>query len=950
MKLTYLSPSESWCKTAKSFTGPSRDRKISDYNLGTLFTYDHVEYENLIQLAQDMHLRNRAFAIYGEPIPTLDLLGDVVHRRTANFAYPKAPTLHVFDMDGWKIPPAMREVYGNDVRDKETVEGIVNALLENEGFGILASASKVIVLTSSCWDLQELYCHIYVNFSTPILVESMREFTTALAKIHQRKVFDAAMYKAVQPHFFESPECIGFKDPLLNRRIWYAEGLIETIPTEKFQEIIHKTLQTADWNPLTAKNNLPSIGKSWHETLTRFVDDERGINDPAHRAAAQLVQEVGATQVRSNINDYAKEMHDLTWESLVAKGCERGSSQKDKQTYTISRFRQYLQSALEKPFGDKVDRLSQQVREATNSAKEGNFHALTSKSTLSALAQLRTGHIGAYIPLEKDITGSRLLTKGDLQKLIKQASEDEGDDSELLQDDGSNFSENRLADRVLQRYEYVKDHEGNRYANMPGNGDGGYRMLRIDGNLVDVFFVDGCELSGNNAAPIFGRRVLSKLLGQDQKSNKSIFQKKLIGSRVVAEDQNTSTPSWVNIGMQVDGKYKSVKLEPGSATILTHQDSTPMWKDGQAALPIANSAEIAARFGPNADLTGYLLETLPKFIPTQEDSLLKAIMWIVAAYAQKTHAYIAELVGPAGAGKSTAADFMKDLVDPTDKILGTGGDRAMFRGVDYNFFAQVEKNYVTIIDNVSKLAAREQDTLCSLSTGLALSDRILYTQSQMERTIRRPIILTSLAPVVTRNDLRTRVITIEIEEPEFNPDFILDWSYEKPFLVSALLKLTAKTMKLLSETKKKPQDVSPRDVFISCVNSAIDGLPYVDFGFILNTRNLEAWDSAYDSRTVQLILAYLDDRDEDVVQLVTRDLHRRLKDWAQRNAGKQFGSYVVDMTDVPQTGRGLGWEIAKNMGTLKKVGDWDLSSTIKRSNGKVYIFTRKNLTTLDSLL
>jgi len=267
LAITYLRPAESWAKVAKTYTAPSRDAKQSDYNLGSIFNWDHQEYQTLQEFAVDMRSREREFAIYGPPAPGLDLLSDVAARRTVNFPYPEQQRLHIFDIDGWDIPEATLASIKPRLTDQNSMHRLINDMLRIAGFEQLARASKVVVLTSSCWTLDKLYCHIYVAFSEPIRVEALRNFATALSKVKQQKVIDPAIYKAVQPQFFGAPTCLGFADPLDGCRVTYYQGAQDEVDTAEFQVMVNTTLQNAEWNPNTAKTDLPPIGVNWLQTI-----------------------------------------------------------------------------------------------------------------------------------------------------------------------------------------------------------------------------------------------------------------------------------------------------------------------------------------------------------------------------------------------------------------------------------------------------------------------------------------------------------------------------------------------------------------------------------------------------------------------------------------------------------------------------------------------------------
>lgn len=939
MKLTYLMPTASWASTAKTFSAPGV--KTSDYNLGKFFEFDLAEYATLQDLADDMRARSNAFAIYGAPSDTINLVGGEVQRLTTNFPYGDDHDLHILDIDGWIVPDIIQEQTKARITDPTSMGRLVNAMLDHEGFPLLARASKVVTLSSSCWTVNHLNCHVYVQFSGPVRIEAMREFALALSKLRGKKVFDDAVYKAVQPQFFSAPRCEGFQDPI-DHRIFYVQGQYEQIPLQDFQSFIAATLRKADWDPNKSNTQLPAIGIDWLDTIQNHVNDVNGINQPCYRAASQLLQQVGRQQVLSNISQYAEEMYEAAWEAISNNCNERGLSQKDRQTYNLERFRQYLDSATQKNFGDHVDRYQAQIREAIEAGKSGDLTKITSVPVARALATLKSKHPGNFILLKKEITASKVLAAGDITELVKSGSRDvtTTENGELILGDATD--ENMLIETAIKQYEYIQDPSGNKYAAVPGNGDGGYKMMRVDGSLIDVFYADGMTLSGNAVSPQFGKKVLSMLMGREAKAISSMFRQEDIGYRVVTEGGGVASPIWINAGKQPDGMYKSIRITPDDVQVVSHKDSAVMWSFGTPPLYFATNEQIKERFGDDADLTGYLVKNLPYFIGVQEDSVDNLLMWLCAAMADKTLSYIAEFTGPPGFGKSTAAEFMKDLVDPSREVFKPEIDRTMFRGATDNFVADIERRYVTIIDNISHLQPADQDYLCMVATGLRHSERILYTQTQMERTVKRPLILTCLSAVITRPDLRSRVISIDAADSAYNKDIMSEWVAEKPYFVAALLQLTRKTMKLFTTTSVIPEGVSKRDVFRACVHSAIRGKDEADFSTILLERQAEAEATREDVGFIAILEAFLKDRyPGDEIVLHTRGLRDRMHKWCAKNSGKEVGGVTIAARHIPETGAGLGWMLSKHFTVICETSNLEFIKKERGKNGTTYIFHRK---------
>jgi hypothetical protein len=116
-----------------------------------------------------------------------------------------------------------------------------------------------------------------------------------------------------------------------------------------------------------------------------------------------------------------------------------------------------------------------------------------------------------------------------------------------------------------------------------------------------------------------------------------------------------------------------------------------------------------------------------------------------------------ELLGEQGSGKSTAARFLRSLVDPSKLML-----RACSKSVE-DFCVAAQNCWLPAFDNLSYIGDELSDALCRLSTGGGFSARRLYSNNE-ERILeaKRPAIWTGINEVATRGDLVDRTISIEL--------------------------------------------------------------------------------------------------------------------------------------------------------------------------------------------
>ena len=114
--------------------------------------------------------------------------------------------------------------------------------------------------------------------------------------------------------------------------------------------------------------------------------------------------------------------------------------------------------------------------------------------------------------------------------------------------------------------------------------------------------------------------------------------------------------------------------------------------------------------------------------------------------------------GPAGAAKSSFAEFVRATIDPSEVPLF-----GMPRREDLPAFAK--NNPVLCFDNLSTINAHLADDLCRLATGGGLGGRKFYTNDgEATFNARRPVLLTGINDVATRGDLADRTIIVRLEK------------------------------------------------------------------------------------------------------------------------------------------------------------------------------------------
>jgi energy-coupling factor transporter ATP-binding protein EcfA2 len=153
---------------------------------------------------------------------------------------------------------------------------------------------------------------------------------------------------------------------------------------------------------------------------------------------------------------------------------------------------------------------------------------------------------------------------------------------------------------------------------------------------------------------------------------------------------------------------------------------------------------------------------------------------------------ILALSGYQGSGKSTAAKYLRGLIDPFDK----GGVLSRLPANSENVAIHCQKRRILAIDNVSHISVDQSDFLCTVSTGGGISKRKLHTDSdEIIHDVQNLTILTSIGNVVTRPDLLERSLVVELGRmtgKERGNETNLNTEFDRlhPMMLGAILDLT----------------------------------------------------------------------------------------------------------------------------------------------------------------
>jgi len=173
-------------------------------------------------------------------------------------------------------------------------------------------------------------------------------------------------------------------------------------------------------------------------------------------------------------------------------------------------------------------------------------------------------------------------------------------------------------------------------------------------------------------------------------------------------------------------------------------------------------------------LEGGDIRDIFEFVNIEEGMRDMFICMLVYYFIPDVQYPILSLYGEKGSGKSTTAHFIRSIVDPNHIPF----DALDSKKID-DARLSLSSSYMSILDNISNINQEVSDMLCLFSTGGGAKKRALFTDGDIYITkTLKPIIMTGVSQEMTREDLLSRAILMEVEPLE---SYISHTEMEKKF-------------------------------------------------------------------------------------------------------------------------------------------------------------------------
>ncbi len=189
---------------------------------------------------------------------------------------------------------------------------------------------------------------------------------------------------------------------------------------------------------------------------------------------------------------------------------------------------------------------------------------------------------------------------------------------------------------------------------------------------------------------------------------------------------------------------------------------------------------------------------------TKDNDKRLVLAWLINCLIPFDGYPILVLYGGQGTAKSTTQSNLRDLIDPSKGNLRNKIQKSDFLGT------QAFNNYIVSLDSLGTgkagLSPREQNALCTISTGGVISNRKLHNNSEeILQKVKNPIMLNGIGGFVTAQDLISRSIILTLEpfnKPRRDDNEVsMAFENDKAEIFGALLDLTAKVLKVLPTIK-----------------------------------------------------------------------------------------------------------------------------------------------------
>jgi len=204
---------------------------------------------------------------------------------------------------------------------------------------------------------------------------------------------------------------------------------------------------------------------------------------------------------------------------------------------------------------------------------------------------------------------------------------------------------------------------------------------------------------------------------------------------------------------------------------------------------------------PIPEAGGHVSDILQFLNVKNEDDKLLILVWLVTAMIADIPRPILCLHGPQGSAKTTAAKFIREVLDPSEIMTCTP------KNAQAEWAQVLNEHAVPIFDNLRRIQPWQEEILTKAVTGDGFAKRALYTDSDsVIMRYQRAIILTAINIPTSQPDLLDRFLLVELERvspTKRKTELALRQKYEalKPKIFGAMLKALSRALPNVGKMK-----------------------------------------------------------------------------------------------------------------------------------------------------
>jgi energy-coupling factor transporter ATP-binding protein EcfA2 len=938
IKATFLRPTWASATTTKSYRldDQRKPELTNTYKLGKEFKFAQASFKDIEGFASLLKqcADSKIIRIAGTPTPLAKASTTGVVRRKKEYFADEGTQILIFDADSWEVGD------GFSLSTPKAIKACVqDILIRRMGFDFLEGAQFAVLMSSSYWNNRVLRAHIYFLLDAPIKLEVLHEWGFTYNSFNPEYKLDYSLFRQVQPDFVSRRICQGFKDPLSEslRLSTHCDSLSPYVSLVGLMGHINKTVAQAQaYAPALTTGVVGSqvpLSSTWEKTLA-MCGAKHGINEMAYRACAQLVQEIGNDAVTKNLQYYTDKVFVGVWDAIAKEGI-RGDK-KDRDYYDRTRFKGYITTALKKDFGQETDSKTRNI--ATTIKKVingGSISLLFDKDVLEDCRHLQTNMPGKWAmvraAVKKELKGK--VTISDIEKAMSGGKVTKQDISRMIGD-------------ILSEYEWIEGKIDNGLYCKKKVGEG-YSLIGLDEGLDNTIYAKALDMF--DTMPInFERSVMKVISALSVDRVNTPFAPAIVENRCHTRMEHGKNVTYINLGTSIHGDMTTCVVDENGIEVKPSSLIPITWSTSKNILPseVLNVEDFRPIYGDDTEkeLINMYFDGMREFTSAEDgEAFVDLVAWHIVALVNTGTATLLELTGESGSGKSHTALFMKELIDPTSKSVRDAPDlhNGLYKKED---LAKVLRSrHITVIDNISNLTPNQQDLLCSIATGWTYDLRIYYTQMFLNLVIKKPLIMTSLIPVITNQDLRSRSISVSIDgrSKTMGGDIYELWERDKPLLLTGLLCLCSKVIKYVNDKRDSGGNLNDRDLWGTAARVVTLQLLGIckdnasaekHVGIRKQVHNI--MEALMNSRTSILVVWLLHSPDfigVNTVEESTSELYDMFSIFVQNNAGSVFKvhgeSIRVAPKYIPNTVRAFAGLLGRCTKDLSDCTGWKIEKT-----------------------